>query len=512
MTTKIIKRIGAVLVALSMMLVMAIPALAVGETGSTPAPLKTTTQGTIKVTDAAATDSFNAYKVLDITYDADQNTANYALSPAFDAFLKSASNGTAVKDLAAYQATESDSDTMKNLMGGFAAYCVKNNVAAAYTWTGDAETTVGLGQYVLTGSSTGNEAVVYGPMTASFEAKVGDSGEYEVNTKVEIVSKKTQPTIDKEITGKVNREKDVQYSMGDTVEYQIVTTIPDYPVDAIQKTYKIGDTLTKGLTGHNDLKVYGTAGGQDTLLAETTNYDIEKNDGTELVLAFKYDTIKSYESIKVTYGSVVTPDAVLGTEGNPNTAYLEYSNTPYTQKDSTSKPEDEEKVYTYEIRVTKVDDGTGEGLQGVEFKLYKDEDCTELVKFSKTDKENVYKCGGDVETLVTGEKGVLELVGLDVGTYYLKETKAAAGYSVPAKPFVITVTDADKDGNVDDEKADDAIVDFLAENSKTTTTLPHTGGVGTYVFIGIGAAGMIAAGIAYIVIRKKGGKESKTVK
>ena len=296
--------------------------------------------------------------------------------------------------------------------------------------------------------------------------------------------------------------------------------------------------MSAGLTFNDDVVVYrtratdagspGTAIPLDTLV-KGKDYTVEKTTkcaasteitGCTFEIKFKDDALKANDIITVQYTATVNANAKIGVEGNPNETILEYNNkyaTPSTTK-----------TYVWEMGVhkfAKLSNEPDHALANAEFQLYKDVVkgttttkmyATFSTATTSTDGTSVYKLTGwtatasEATTVVTPEKGNIQFVGLDAGTYYLKETKAPTGYNTLSEPIQVeisstlptlkvpttTVTYTVKyDGNL----AEDGVV--RVEN-KTGTVLPSTGGMGTTLFYVIGGGLMVAA-IVLLVTKKR---------
>ena len=99
-------------------------------------------------------------------------------------------------------------------------------------------------------------------------------------------------------------------------------------------------------------------------------------------------------------------------------------------------------------------------------------------------------------------------VGLDVGTYYLKETLTPAGYNTcPVVKVEITATHAE---DASKETATTTITmkqDGTLTNSNEIinnqgTVLPETGGMGTTIFYIVGGV-MVAAAVVLLITKKR---------
>lgn len=131
-----------------------------------------------------------------------------------------------------------------------------------------------------------------------------------------------------------------------------------------------------------------------------------------------------------------------------NNVMLTYSNNPHT--DGTGTTVDHPAYdYTYGIDVTKVGsdkDETGEHktLEGVQFTL-QEKGSSKFIKADGTTTSNQNDA-----ILTTNSEGKISVVGLDEGTYILKEVKPAPGYDNSAAggiTFAITNTGLPTNGN-----------------------------------------------------------------
>lgn len=322
-------------------------------------------------------------------------------------------------------------------------------------------------------------------------------------------------------------------NIGDTLTYEIVTDVPKFPANALAKNYTISDILPDSVSlADGSIQVYGVKSGSADMLLTIgdggayTQDEARPNSGgpSTFTLTFDYSKISNYDKIRVTYTAVLNGDAALGADGNVNTAYLEYSNDPYTEN-SWKTQTDSAKVYTYGLDISKVDkDDHNTFLPGAEFQLYaSQEDATNKsnpIKFVE-ESDGVYRraTASDTtttDTLAVGTNGALTgkltLKGLDEATWYLLETKAPNEYNLLASPVAVEIKDTDATTDVLDGKVQGAaegaageaaaMVALTVENDDGFQ-LPVTGGMGTILFTAVGVVLMGAAVVLVIVAVKK---------
>ncbi len=350
-------------------------------------------------------------------------------------------------------------------------------------------------------------------------------GDQEINLKASV------PTVDKEIVGGNNGKKGDAAGISDYVQFKLTGTLPKNFEDFSDYQYTFHDTLSAGLTYVSDsahtltVTVYPTekdaAASTNGVTVPITygenivNYSVSETgseqEGPKCNLEVKFDDLKKLmnaesEAIKVTDKSVivvtyyaqVNENAVIGSKGNPNEVFLEYSNDP--NHEGTGKTV-EKKVYVYAfgLDLTKIgsdaDHATGKGLSGAGFVMSKkvdndtyyaqfedvkdgetvtgrrltgwvkqaspatspDVDVEKLMnaytdakkaldKAKEADRQTAQatldaaKQALEAYLLESGDKGEIpDITGLDEGTYALKEVIVPDGYNTPEKDFDITI-------------------------------------------------------------------------
>ncbi len=453
-----------------------------------------------------------------------------------------------------------NSDTMKAL-----AVTLKNTATAQPG--GDTPLVTGISDGTVTGLKSGyymlietahNSADAYIATDIILVAVDGtDDTTYGLYNNVTL--KTTLPTIDKKIvlensstnvgTASAGELVDANVAaIGDTITYQLSSTIPSYPADAKDITYTITDTLSSGLTyvgvssivvGTTTYEVGGTNDCTDWISTNGTS-----SGGGTLTITVPSATVlaNSGASVTVTFTATLNENASVGETGNPNSVSLKYTNNWDTGSTYTTE---EQSVITYtgKLTIEKVDSSnTSTKLGGATFAIYSKKDhgvtaptgTDQTIPVGDAPNEVTYYYYTTVTTSSSAsDLGTATIPGLDADTYYAVETKAPTGYSVDDTPqaLVLTVSgnnslSLETTGTVVTTKgntntADGNTVTWTVNSSKNTsgtiiqqiknnkgTTLPGTGGIGTTLFTFGGLALVIIAAVMFIVYTKKQRKQA----
>ena len=496
---KHLKKLAGVMLALAMVFTLALPAFAAETTYS------------ITINNSAEGHTYEAYQIF--TGDLSGTT----LSNIVWGSGVSEAGQTALGDAAAKaEALKTEAD----------AKAFAKEVASYLTTAASSANTVSDGNYVIFGLAAG-----YYLVKDQDGSLTGDNDSY-TEYIVKVVSNTTAtpksdvPTVQKKVKD-INDSTDdamtgwqdsADHDIGDSVPFQLKATLADNV--SSYTTYKVvfRDTQSKGLTYNNDAKVY--IGGEETDGFTVTATD--NADGTT-TLTVSCDDVKALGAgngsvITVEYTATLNENAVLGSAGNPNEVYLEYSNNPNKSEKGNNEtgntPKDVVIVFTYKTIISKVTknpdyDPEVEGskeyipLTGAEFTLE---------KYNKeTDK-------WEAITVVKNDEGTtFTFSGLDDGNYRLTETKTPAGYN-SIDPIEFTVTaehDVLSDNPALTSLSGNATTGELTFTPNTTegslsadvvnksgSTLPETGGMGTTLFYVLGG-GLVLVAVVLLVTKKR---------
>lgn len=203
------------------------------------------------------------------------------------------------------------------------------------------------------------------------------------------------------------------------------------------------------------------------------------------------DKFYGYDTIKVTFSAKVNADiAEKVTTDLPNTDGLYYGN----EGNFTYKPGNTVNVATAGLDVTKVDgNATSTKLAGAEFTLYKDSACTEAITVDGVTVKATTTTNGN-DKFYYGSNEFYFTPGVD---YFVKETKAPAGYNINSTIFKVTaVAKAYTPVGTVENGAATVVKDY-------PVTVPQTGGMGTMMFYVGGAALIACAGVLLFVLKRK---------
>ena len=337
-------------------------------------------------------------------------------------------------------------------------------------------------------------------------------------------------------------------SVGDTVDYQIVSTLPTITSKASGLSeYTYVDTLSKGIRyNKNDVVIefFKDAGCTEKIATWdessgkfTVAYDDAANTMTIRMTDTGLSEINESEGVyvdsvkrgysdctmRITYAATLTADAQMGDKDNPNEVVLTWKRTNTTYFDTL---EDCCHVYTYGVDILKQFSDNGGNLRNVKFTLHNDTDDCYIIAEQK---DGVYYTKGfatkkaDATTFVPNSGGHIVVKGLEDDAYSLTEIATDKGYVLLKEAVKIVIKTAEngqcekcgtklltasatvngKDATMTDGNA---IVPLTVINNPGFD-LPKTGGYGTWMFT-IGGVALLGAA-AFIVIRSRKHKDEQ---
>ncbi|HEM3706874.1 TPA: SpaH/EbpB family LPXTG-anchored major pilin [Streptococcus suis] len=326
----------------------------------------------------------------------------------------------------------------------------------------------------------------------------------------------------KEITNKRGDDKKTDFSIGQTINYKLTATIPANIAETnlvngdsqnVYNFFKFVDTFkTSELTfinaNHSVTVSDGTTGTTLTTLTPLTpaDYEVRVEPGavpgtttvTTALTAAGIDKLAPHANKEISFNYQMKINSLeYIDEDIVNTAFATFGHDGENGWKKETK-RDSETVKTGGYKFVKVDvNNNAKTLDGAQFVVRKST-AADAEYFVATVDGGVWTTDiNKAKVYTSNAEGIVDVKGLEYGTYQLQETKAPEGYALPTGKVAYTEFIVKNDSY---KNIANLPLDKIFNTPKGF--LPQTGGAGIILFVALGAAMVGLAGV-YFTSRRK---------
>lgn len=413
------------------------------------------------------------------------------------------------------------------------------------------------GYYLLLVSTTAANNRTYMPVTVFVQVKNGNVKVYAAGSELAddltaVFKHEEGPAINVRVNDDSRDIDDWKKTaggrVGETMDFYMEVSTPAYTDNSFNITKLTANCQLAGLKYvEGSMKATALPNADSDAVKDAIIQTTVGADGN-LTVELDYSKIRNAATgrglIYLHFQATVAPDAVAESEASA-TAKLEYVFSMEADKTKTTAVSTAA-VYNYDFTLFKksnelnIPSNAGSGhrpLAGAGFTLYADEAMAQAIKMVKVEASG--DAGAYYRPALEGEEGAvaqmdanmgndnntLSIRGLDVGSYYVKETKTPSGYYAPKGSFKLELAAVLNTGETLDkqlasggfsnlDKADTLLIQHNEVNknlnrfevhllNSSTPVLPTTGGVGTVMFTVVGLLCMGAALWFFLFARRR---------